>query len=118
MKSGLMSIQKQRIINQYKDFVSLVCISPSGAGISIFIQIENELTRENFNPIWNSIRMNELCDENIDVKANGIARTMFLSYDPDIYFNPNATLAVDFEIEDLQFIKKIELKIKQYIITI
>jgi hypothetical protein len=94
--------EKQRMINQYKDFVSMVCISPSGAGISIFIQIENELTRENFNPIWNSIRMNELVGENIDVKANGIARTMFLSSDPDVYFNPDATLAVDFEVIEEQ----------------
>jgi len=94
--------EKQRIINQYKDFVSMVCISPSGAGISIFIQIENELTRENFNPIWNSIRMNELAGENIDVKANGIARTMFLSSDPDVYFNPDATLSVDFEVIEEQ----------------
>jgi hypothetical protein len=94
--------EKQRIISQYKDFVSMVCISPSGAGISIFIQIENELTRENFNPIWNSIRMNELAGENIDVKANGIARTMFLSSDPDVYFNPDATLAVDFEVIEEQ----------------
>ena len=94
--------EKQRIIYQYKDFVSMVCISPSGAGISIFIQIENELTRENFNPIWNSIRMNELAGENIDIKANGIARTMFLSSDPDVYFNPDATLAVDFEVIEEQ----------------
>lgn len=95
-------VEKQRIINQYKDFVSLVCISPSGAGISIFIQIENELTKENFNLIWNSIRNNELARENIDVKANGIARTMFLSSDPDVYYNPDATLAVDFEIDEEQ----------------
>jgi hypothetical protein len=95
-------LEKQRIINQYKDFVSLVCISPSGAGISILIQIENELTKENFNPIWNSIRKNELAGENIDVKANGIARTMFLSSDTDVYYNPDATLAVDFEIDEDQ----------------
>jgi hypothetical protein len=95
-------VEKQRIINQYKDFVSLVCISPSGAGISIFIQIENELTKENFNPIWNSIRINELAGENIDVKANGIGRTMFLSSDPDVYYNPDASLAVDFEIDEEQ----------------
>lgn len=88
--------EKQRIINQYKDFVSLVCISPSGVGISILIRIENELTKDNFNEIWNSIRMNELADERIDIKANGIARTMFLSSDPDVYFNPNASLAVDY----------------------
>lgn len=95
-------VEKQRIINQYKDFVSLVCISPSGAGISIFIQIENELTKENFNLIWNSIRKNELARENIDVKANGIARTMFLSFDPDVYYNPDATLAVDFDVDEEQ----------------
>jgi len=95
-------MEKQRIINQYEDFVALVCISPSGAGISIFIQIENELTKENFNLIWNSIRMNELAGENIDVKANGIGRTMFLSSDPEVYYNPDATLAVDFEIDEEQ----------------
>lgn len=94
--------EKQRIINQYRDFVSLVCISPSGAGISVFIQIENELTKENFSSIWNSIRTNELASEDVDVKANGIARAMFLSSDPDVYFNPNATLAVDFVIEKEQ----------------
>jgi len=94
--------EKERIINQYKDFVSLVCISPSGAGISIFIQLENELTKENFNPIWNSIRLNEFADEKIDVKANGIARTMFLSSDPNVYYNPEATLSVDFEVIEEQ----------------
>jgi hypothetical protein len=94
--------EKHRIINKYKDFVALVCVSPSGAGISIFIQIENELTKDNFNIIWNSIRENELAGENIDVKANGIARAMFLSFDPDVYFNPNATLSVDFVLEEKQ----------------
>ena len=92
--------EKQRIINQYKDFITLVCISPSGAGISIFIQVENELTKDNFNTIWNAIRMNELAKENIDVKANGIARTMFLSSDPDVYFNPDATLAVNYKEDE------------------
>lgn len=94
--------EKERIINRYKDFVTLVCISPSGAGISIFVQLENELTKDNFNPIWNSIRMNEFADENIDIKANGIARTMFLSSDPDVYFNPEARLSVDFKITEEQ----------------
>lgn len=89
--------EKQRIIEQYKDFVSLVCISPSGAGISIFIRIENELTKENFNPIWNSIVQNQFSGEKIDMKANGIARTMFLSSDPDIYYNPNVKLLVNIE---------------------
>ena len=94
--------EKQRIINQYKDFVSLVCISPSGKGISIFVQVENELTQENFMPIWNSIRLNEFAGEDIDFKATGIARTMFLSYDPEVYFNPDATVAVNCILEEKQ----------------
>lgn len=92
--------EKQRIINQYGDFVSFVCISPSGRGISIIIQIENELTKENFEMIWYSIRLNEFKDENIDPDATGIGRTMFLSYDPDVYYNPNVSLAVDFNIDE------------------
>jgi hypothetical protein len=46
--------------------------------------------------------MNELAGEDIVVKANGIARTMFLSSDPDVYFNPDATLSVDFEVVEEQ----------------
>ena len=37
-------MEKQRVINQYEDFVALVCISPSGAGISIFIQNWQSIT--------------------------------------------------------------------------
>jgi hypothetical protein len=92
--------EKQRIINQYGDFVSFVCISPSGRGISIIIQIENELTRVNFDMLWLSIRMNEFKDENIDMKATGTGRTMFISSDQDVYYNPNVSLAVDFTIDE------------------
>jgi len=92
--------EKQRIINQYGDFVSFVCISPSGRGISIIVQIENEITRENFNMIWLSIRLNEFKDEKIDTKATGMGRTMFVSYDTDAYYNPSATLAVDFTMDE------------------
>lgn len=93
-------IEKHRIINQYSDFVSFVCISPSGRGITIIIQIENELTRDNFDMLWLSIRMNEFKDENIDMKATGIGRTMFISSDQDVYYNPHVSLAVDFTIDE------------------
>jgi hypothetical protein len=91
---------KQRIINLYGDFVSFVCISPSGRGISIIIQIENEITRENFDMIWYSIRLNEFKDENIDTNSTGIGRPMFLSYDPDVYFNPNVSLSVELTMDE------------------
>lgn len=92
--------EKQRIINQYKDIVSFVCISPSGRGITIIIQIENEITKDNFSMIWNSIRLNEFREEKVDTKATGIGRLMFLSYDPNVYFNPQATLSIDFTMDE------------------
>ena len=92
--------EKQRIINRYGDFVSFVCTSPSGRGITIIIQIENELTRDNFEMIWSSIRINEFKDENIDTKATGIGRTMFISSDQDVYYNPDVSLAVDFTMDE------------------
>lgn len=91
---------KKRIINQHSDFVSFVCISPSGRGISIIVQIENEITRENFDMIWYSIRLNEFKDLKIDTNTTGIGRAMFLSYDPDVYFNPNVSLAVELTMDE------------------
>lgn len=88
---------KQRIINEYKDILTLVCISPSGNGISILIRVEFDLTTGNFMQIWNSIRLNEFGDENIDMKSTGIIRAMFISSDPDVYFNPDAYLKIDYD---------------------
>ncbi len=92
--------EKQRIINRYGDFVSFVCISPSGRGITIIIQIENEITKDNFSMIWNSIRLNEFREEKVDTKATGIERTMFISSDHDVYYNPDASLAIDFTMDE------------------
>jgi hypothetical protein len=46
------------------------------------------------------IRINEFKDENIDTKASGIGRTMFISSDQDVYYNPDVSLAVNFTMDE------------------
>ncbi len=90
--------EKQRIINQYGSQVALVCISPSGSGITILVRVSNEITKGNFLFIWNTIRHTILKDEKVDMRATGIGRAMFVSYDPDVFINNDCV--IDVELED------------------
>jgi hypothetical protein len=87
--------EKQRIIDQYGNQVALVCISPSGAGLSIFVRVRNQMTRGTFPFIWNKVRTTLLKEERVDPKATGIGRAMFISYDPDVFVNYESMVAID-----------------------
>lgn len=89
--------EKQRIINSYGNQVALVCISPSGAGLTILVRINNELTKDNFLVVWNKVRTTLFRDERIDPNATGIGRAMFVSYDPDVYVNNESVFEIVFE---------------------
>jgi len=92
--------EKQRIIEQYGSEVALVCLSPSGAGITILVRVSNEITKGTFPFIWNKVRTTLLKDEKVDTKATGIGRAMFISYDPDVYINNDSV--VDVDIKDVE----------------
>ena len=87
--------EKQRIINKYCNQVSLVCISPSGAGLTLLFRVSNDITRYNFQQVWNTIRTTILEDEKIDTYAKGLIRPMFISYDEDLYVNYNNIITVE-----------------------
>jgi len=67
---------------------SLICISCSGGGISIFFKVSNNLKNEHdFLIARQYIIDNILVNEKIDTNAGGIARAMFISSDPDLFYN-------------------------------
>jgi hypothetical protein len=88
---------KSYFINKYGHLASLICISSSGGGISVMFKVRNEITKENFYDVWSAVRntvlQDEIQDKIIDDKCKDIARAMFISYDPNIYYN------IDNEIE-------------------
>jgi hypothetical protein len=78
---------KDYIISKYGHIVSFVCLSSSLGGISILIKITNEVNIDNFQKIWDTIRLTILKDEEVDKNCQGMGRAMIQSYDKDLYVN-------------------------------
>ncbi|GAA4465461.1 hypothetical protein GCM10023093_17670 [Nemorincola caseinilytica] len=91
---------KAQLIEQYKDHISLMCISSSGRGLSFFVKIENEITRETFAGIRKYIFTHIFTGIRLDPKVKDKSRAWFVSYDPDCYFNPCAIICVPQNIID------------------
>lgn len=99
---------KQEFIQKYKDIVSLVCISSGGGGISVLVKVNIDLTKENFQSVWEYI-ISEVfkCELSlVDRKTKDIGRAMFISSDPDVFISHDNELIID--ATDLQKYGKIE----------
>lgn len=86
---------KNQIIEKYGQYLTMVCISSSGTGLSLIFRIENEITIDNFNSIWLWIRNEILVNETVDLKTKDIGRCMFISSDPEVYFNDTNQITID-----------------------
>jgi hypothetical protein len=90
---------KDRFIEEYGHIASLICISCSGGGISIFFKVANILKNENdFLIARQHIIDNILLNEKIDTNAGGIARAMFISSDPDLFYNYENEIEIPVEL--------------------
>jgi hypothetical protein len=66
------------------EYVTAVWISPSGKGLKALVQIEwKTMHKEHFDAL-----MNDMPD--IDKTGRNVSRLCFESYDPELYYNPNA----------------------------
>ena len=90
---------KDRFIVEYCHLASIICISCSCGGISILFKVSNNLKNENdFLNARQYIIDNILVKEKIDTNAAGIARAMFISSDPDLFFNYENELDIPIEL--------------------
>ena len=79
---------KEKFIKKYGNKVAMVCISSGGDGLSVLVKTSQvPSSKEHFNRIKKWIIDTILEDEDIDANASGIGRAMYISYDPDVYFN-------------------------------
>jgi hypothetical protein len=87
---------KDYFIKRYCDQVSMVSKSSSGVGISILFKLTNSIdSSDYFLQVWEYIKTNILYDEEIDTRCKDIGRTMFISYDPEVYFNYETEITVN-----------------------
>ena len=89
---------KEHIINTYGNQITLVCKSSSGGGISILVKVSNQLTQENFKLVWSHIRNTIFKDEPIDEQCCNIARSWFIPYDENLYYNPTNIIILDADL--------------------
>lgn len=92
--------RKVQLIEKYKDYISLMCISSSGRGLSFFVKIENEITKSNFAGIREYICTQIFTGVTLDSKVKDETRACFISYDPDCYFNPCAIICIPQNVID------------------
>jgi len=93
---------KNYLIKLYGSIASLICISPSGKGVSLLFRITNEITSiSEYEAIWDKIRYTILKDENVDLKCKGLGKAMFLSYDLDIFYSYDNSITVDIETYEI-----------------
>lgn len=85
-------------------------ISPSGAGLKVFIKINSNAEQHTF--AYNQIASfyKEITGYDFDPKCKDINRLCFVSYDENLFFNKNATI---FEIKEE--VKNIDTETRNYI---
>lgn len=87
---------KQKVINNFKDFVSMVGKSVGGRGLFFYVKIKNneKLAAENFNNIYEYYRTEVFKTLPIDNNCKGISRAQFLPYDDKLYINRDISMMV------------------------
>jgi hypothetical protein len=79
---------KDRFIVEYGHLASLICLSCSGGGISILFKVSNHLkTEKDFQIARQYIIENIIVGEMNDENVKDLARAMFISSDPDVFYN-------------------------------
>lgn len=89
---------KERIIQL--EYTYLAFISPSGDGLKVFFKVD-DTDLDNYINYFNSIET-YLSSPFFDSNVKDFSRVCFESYDPDIYFNPSASIWTDKEIEEIE----------------
>lgn len=88
---------KSYFIKKYGHLATMVSLSSSGGGISILFKVKNTITNQNFDKVWATIRNTILVDEPVDMKCREIGRAMFISHDPQVYYNFENEIEVKLE---------------------
>lgn len=97
---------KNYFIEKYGHQALLVCKSCSCGGLSVLFRITNQITVENFDVIYHNLISTVLKDEKVDPNAEDIGRAMFISSDPDVWFNYDNEVELSLSNNDTNEITK------------
>lgn len=105
---------KLYFIEKYGDIVSMVSKSSSCGGLNVLIKISNQITsKDQFFQVWDKIRLTILKDEKVDLICKDFGRSMFISFDPDVFVNYENEITVDVNLYNDNNSNNIRLKNKK-----
>ena len=85
---------KNQIIEKYGDYISMICLSCSGQGLTFLTKVENEITGDIFDSIRQYICEYIFPDLNLDPMTKSKSNACYISYDPECYYNPCAIIEI------------------------
>jgi len=97
--------EKLKLIEKYADYLSLVCISASGRGLSFLVKVENEITTRNFHSIRSYLCEHIFQGLKLDHNPSAMSNSCYVSHDPECHFNPAAIIEIPEEYT-IEIIKK------------
>lgn len=93
-------LKKKEIIEQYGDKIYMLCISSSGAGLTMLVKIDRSYSIQEFSSVYTYAKTlfpNLIFDKKVGTDGD-IARACFLSYDPDVFVNRNSVIHIPSDI--------------------
>lgn len=91
---------KNDLILRYGDRASLICISAGGNGITMLFRLTNTITQENFNTLRLELIHSLHCNIMVDRNSGGLGRAMFVSYDPEVWYNYDNRITLSLESKE------------------
>lgn len=103
---------KQRAINDPHTLAAFV--SPSGAGLKILVQVDSDIDLHSVAFQQVAEYYESLLNIEVDKSGKDVSRLCFISYDPELYYNPNSKAFQIIDLIEEQFSKAVGLTSKSY----
>jgi len=91
---------KRDLILEYGDKANLICLSAGGNGIAMLFRLTNTITQENFNTLRSELIHSLLSSIKVDRNSGGLGRAMFISYDPEVWYNYDNRITLSIESKE------------------
>jgi hypothetical protein len=86
---------KEQFINQFGNKLAMVCISSGGRGLSILVKINHQINSKcHFKEIVRYIKDIHFPGVDFDKNTDKLNTMWFISYDQNVYYNPNSIIDV------------------------
>jgi len=72
------------------DYTHILFLGPSGNGFKVFIKIPIVSDNLTYRGFYEAVLKEYNLPDNLDTQIKDISRACFMSYDPDIYYNPDS----------------------------